>query len=170
MSSRGIDTSSWRDPGFELTTKMMRKFVQFYVFRKNPRFLDAEAKEKLPTTETIQSVFKTFWKAYEQETKKSINLELRHKTKTYIEEELPKKFGVSADKKKKHVLSHSDLNNLIAALWCSDLCKVSNGRQRVQLTLFLLLNAYTGARAGTFIESCHYKGSKRCLTYKVSTT
>ena len=70
-------------------------------------------------------------------------------------------------KKEKHILTEQDLNNLIGALWCSDLCNIQHGRQRVQLTLFLLLHAYTGARAGTFIESGHYRGSKRCLTYKV---
>lgn len=40
---------------------------------------------------------------------------------------------------------------------------------RVQLTLFLLLHAYSGAHAGTFIESgYYYKGSGRCLKYEVS--
>ena len=70
--------------------------------------------------------------------------------------------------KEKHILTVQDLDNLIEALWCSDLCQISHGRQRIQLTLYLLLHAYTGVRAGAYIESGYKKGSKQCLTYKVA--
>ena len=62
----------------------------------------------------------------------------------------------------------SDLDNLLATLWCSDLCNIHHGRQRIQMTLYLLMHAYTGARAGEFIESKEYRGTNRCLTWKVS--
>lgn len=52
-------------------------------------------------------------------------------------------------------------------MWVTDRCVFVHERQRVQITLFLLVHAYCGARAGTFIEQSSERGSNRCLTYKV---
>lgn len=38
-------------------------------------------------------------------------------------------------------------------MWSTDRCTFNHERQRVQMTLFLLIHAYCGARANTFIES-----------------
>ena len=86
----------------------------------------------------------------------------------YIREGLPQKFGVRRDAKPKYEITETDLDALTATLWCSNDCFFKHERMRVQLTLYLLLHAYSGARAGTFIEHGNSKGSGRCLKYKVS--
>lgn len=87
----------------------------------------------------------------------------------YIREGLPYKFGVSTDTKEKYETTDVDLDTLTATLWRNNECSFKHERMRVQLTLYLLFNAYSGARAGTFIaseESDRHSG--RYLKYKVS--
>ena len=87
----------------------------------------------------------------------------------YIRHGLPDKYGVRTNSKEKYEVTEIDLDNLTATLWRNNDCKFKHERIRVQLTLLLLLHAYSGARAGTFLESGHYyKNSGRCLKYKVS--
>ena len=52
-------------------------------------------------------------------------------------------------------------------MWTTDCCTFVHERQRVQLSLFLLIHAFCGARASTWIESSLERGTNRCLTYKV---
>ena len=71
--------------------------------------------------------------------------------------------------KEKYEATETDLDNLTKALWQNNQCDVKHERMRVQMTLYLQIHAYTGARAGTYIEAgYHHKGSGRCLKYKVS--
>lgn len=86
----------------------------------------------------------------------------------YIRYEMPRKFGLGTGAKEKFEALESDLDNLTRNLWRSDECCLRHDRIRLQLTFYVLVHAYSGARPGTFLEGKYYRGSGRCLKYKVS--
>ena len=86
----------------------------------------------------------------------------------YIRNELPRKFGLITTKKDKFEALDTDLDNLTQTLWRTSKCQYRHERIRIQFTFYLLIHAYLGARTGTFVNTSRGKGSRRCLTYKVS--
>ena len=80
---------------------------------------------------------------------------------------LPEMHNVPKTQREKYIFAESDLDNLLRIMWTTDCCTFAHERQRVQLSLFLLIHAFCGARASTWIESSRERGTNRCLTYKV---
>ena len=60
---------------------MLQNFVIFYVFRQDPRFKSDDGKQRLPTTNTIKTVLKTFYAIYAQVTKSQIDETMKDKTR-----------------------------------------------------------------------------------------
>ena len=81
MSARNVSKEEWHRYDFQPTAKMLSNFVNFYVFRLNPRSRNVESKSKLPTTNTVKSVLKSFYRAYAKATGREIADELKEKTK-----------------------------------------------------------------------------------------
>ena len=75
--------------------------------------------------------------------------------------------NVLKTQREKYIFAESDLDNLLRIMWTTDSCTFAHERQRVQISLFLLIHAFCGARASTWIESSRERGTNRCLTYKV---
>ena len=52
----------------ELSLQLMKRFIKYYIFRKNPRHVNADHKLVLPRTSTIETIIKSFFASYENTT------------------------------------------------------------------------------------------------------
>jgi len=64
------------------------------------------------------------------------------------------------------VMSVNDLFQILHNHWAFDAGTFPHERQRVQLSLLLLMMAYTSSRPGAIVESGCAKGSNEALCYK----
>ena len=88
----------------------------------------------------------------------------------YIRQEMPRIFGLKTSGREKFEALEIDLDNLTRVLRHTNELHYRHERTRVQISLYLLLHAYTGARPGTFLEGKNKLDSGRCLTYRVNNT
>jgi hypothetical protein len=63
-------------------------------------------------------------------------------------------------------MSVNDLFQILQYHWAFDTGSLPHERQRVQLSLLLLMMAYTSSRPGAIVESGCAKGSNEALCYK----
>ena len=80
---------------------------------------------------------------------------------------MPRNFGLGTGAKEKFEALEGDLDNLTRTLWCSDEFRFRHDRIRLQLTFYVLVHAYSGARPGTFLEGKYHRAPGRYLKYVV---
>ncbi|KAI9765002.1 MAG: hypothetical protein M1840_007924 [Geoglossum simile] len=84
----------------------------------------------------------------------------------YIKSSLKDEYELSTEVRTKPDMSVEDLRFALRHHWAYDQELYSTERQRVQMSLMLLLCAYTGSRPGAIIESGCARGSNRALRYR----
>lgn len=160
MGIRGVsEEESLRRYRHLPTKRALGEFIGFMVERKRKSTITQ-------SVHTIKGYYRSLVPAYEKITRTHFDKERRQNPLKHIVQELPRKFGSSTGKKRKYDPTVTDLDIPTRTLWRNNDYHVKHDRMRAQLTWFLLLHAYTGARAGTFIEGYFHKGTGKCLTYK----
>ena len=81
MSARDVSQSEWLQPSFKPTSKMLQNFANFYVWRFNPRWKRVNEKKRLPTTSTVRTIIKAFYRVYARMTKREIDESIKQKTR-----------------------------------------------------------------------------------------
>ncbi|KAI9848893.1 MAG: hypothetical protein M1837_006409 [Sclerophora amabilis] len=142
------------------TSAKLRNFVTYYATTRKGLI------SKLPTVSTIQHFWFCFFQAFQKRTNITLSKEVKENVKHYIETDLQKQHKLSFAEKDKYFIGPADFDILLNYLWTSDDHDYIHERYRVQLSLLLMIFCYTGARAGSIVESGAYRNSGKALTYK----
>ncbi|KAL8899983.1 MAG: hypothetical protein Q9207_005916 [Kuettlingeria erythrocarpa] len=137
---------------------ILKKFLVHIAHRPNRL-------QRMPTINTLQTYLKHFCSAFYKATGTIVTMEARDVLRRFIKS-LHERYGIPKTQREKYIFVESDVDNLLRIMWTTDRCTFTHERQRIQLSLFLLIHAYCGARASTWIESSRERGTNRCLTYK----
>ncbi|KAI9732135.1 MAG: hypothetical protein M1834_004231 [Cirrosporium novae-zelandiae] len=89
-----------------------------------------------------------------------------NKRMDFVIEQLAKSAGLNSQKANKPCLGVDDAILILESLWSRMNLAFSNERHRVQLSLLILIHAFTTQRPGSIVESSDYYGTNRCLCYK----
>ncbi|KAL8637191.1 MAG: hypothetical protein Q9228_005515 [Teloschistes exilis] len=141
------------------TIHVLKKFI-YYIAQRPTK------SRRAPTTHSIKCVLSHFSSAFHKATGAMIGDEARVALADYINQQLPKQLGISKARREKYTFIPKDLDNLLRVMWTTDRCTFVHERQRVQMTFYLLVHAFCGARAATFIEGVFERHTNHCLTYQ----
>ncbi|KAL9049391.1 MAG: hypothetical protein Q9162_007245 [Coniocarpon cinnabarinum] len=119
---------------------------------------------------TKQSSLLTEWKCllilYRDLKKQPLEIPLREEMHGLLHGQFVDEYDLDMTTEKKSVMNVEDLLFLLHYLWAFDTFAFPIERQRVQLSLLLLIIAYTTSRPGALVEAHCAHGTNECLVYK----
>ncbi|KAI9773157.1 MAG: hypothetical protein M1840_008278 [Geoglossum simile] len=112
----------------------------------------------------------TYWRnlrmVYTEKTGQALEDSIGREIMNYIHGPLKEEHDLEDSETSLPVMSVNDLFQILQYHWAFDAGSLPHERQRVQLSLLLLMMAYTSSRPGAIVESGCAKGSNEALCYK----